>query len=207
LLSLVVVPDLSNKDSNQLLEKLEEIKEQAKAKEAINANEKKLTPEQQEIKGFVDERNIIRLIHFTRYENLESILTNGLITRDGLNGFNHTVYVNDSLRLDGHTNSISLSLSFPNHRMFYKYRMGSEAQGWVVLAISPEVLWDYECAFCKHNAFIVELRYINWAISHYLTYPLSLKYFSAITNFGIMNVHFVNITQQIQEYQIEKFTI
>lgn len=79
-------------------------------------------------------------------------MTNGLITRDGLNGFNHTVYVNDSLRLDGHTNSISLSLSFPNHRMFYKYRMGSEAQGWVVLAISPEVLWDYECAFCKHNA-------------------------------------------------------
>jgi hypothetical protein len=89
-----------------------------KAKEAINANEKKLTPEQQEIKGFVDERNIIRLIHFTRYENLESILTNGLITRDGLNGFNHTVYVNDSLRLDGHTNSISLSLSFPLNRKF-----------------------------------------------------------------------------------------
>jgi hypothetical protein len=49
------------------LEKLEEIKEQAKAKEAINANEKKLTPEQQEIKGFVDERNIIRLIHFAIY--------------------------------------------------------------------------------------------------------------------------------------------
>jgi hypothetical protein len=36
--------------------------------------------------------------------------------------------------------------------MFYKYRMQSDAKGWVVISIKPEVLWKYNCAFCKHNA-------------------------------------------------------
>ena len=104
------------------------------------------------LKKFIQERDIDELIHFTRYENLESILENGIVTRDVLNSLNRDFYVNDSKRLDGHQNSTSVSVTFPNWKMFYKYRMQSDATGWVVISIKPEVLWEYDCAFCKHNA-------------------------------------------------------
>ncbi|MCP5170220.1 MAG: DUF4433 domain-containing protein [Hahellaceae bacterium] len=105
-----------------------------------------------EIKTFSNERNIKQLIHFTRYENLESILLNGLVTRNELDELSNDFYTNDILRLDGRKNSISLSISFPNYKMFYKYRMISKAKGWIVLFLSPEVLWHYNCLFCMHNA-------------------------------------------------------
>lgn len=111
-----------------------------------------ISPEKQAIKAFVKERNIVQLIHFTRYENLESILVNGIVTREMLNTIEYDSYVNDNLRLDGHVNTISLSISFPNYKMFYKYRRSTDAKGWVVLAISPQILWEYKCKFCKHNA-------------------------------------------------------
>ena len=104
------------------------------------------------IKTFVKERNIEHLIHFTRYENLESILDNGIVTKDVLNTSNLDFYGNDGMRLDGHQNSISLSLSSPNHKMLYKYKKQSDAKGWIVIDVNPEVLWEYNCAFCKHNA-------------------------------------------------------
>ena len=56
------------------------------------------------------------------------------------------------MRLDGHIDTISLSISFPNYKMFYKYRMTTSTRGWVVIALSPSILWEYECAFCKYNA-------------------------------------------------------
>lgn len=107
---------------------------------------------EQAIKNLVKERQIIQLIHFTRYENLGGILNNGLYVRSMLNRIPDMVYVNDELRLDGHSDSISLSITFPNHKMFYKYRMSLNARGWVLLAIDPSVLWEYDCAFCKYNA-------------------------------------------------------
>jgi TPR repeat protein len=103
------------------------------------------------LKKIVEDRDIEELIHFTRYENLESILKSGIVTRNSLNTLGRDFYVNDSLRLDGHQNSISLSVSFPNYKMFYKYRMQPNAKDWVVIAIKPEVLWEYKVAFCQHN--------------------------------------------------------
>ncbi len=117
------------------------------------------------LKKFIEKRNIERLIHFTRYENLESILMSGIVTQEALDTLNRDFYVNDSLRLDGHKNSISLSISHPNDKMFYKYRMRNagdttgmienrplDTKDWVVIVIKPEVLWNYKSAFCKYNA-------------------------------------------------------
>ncbi|MDH3327401.1 MAG: DUF4433 domain-containing protein [Gammaproteobacteria bacterium] len=43
-------------------------------------------------------------------------------------------------------------MSFPNHRMFYKYRQEDPDEKWVVVVVNKKVLWKYECAFCRHNA-------------------------------------------------------
>lgn len=117
-----------------------------------NSTDSELSPQRGEIKKYVEQRGIIRLLHFTRYENLDGIMNNGLYTRSMLGGIEEDTYINDRLRLDGHKDSISLSISFPNHKMFYKYRMNTNAKGWAVLVIDPSVLWEYDCAFCRYNA-------------------------------------------------------
>lgn len=102
------------------------------------------------IKDFVIEREIKYLMHFTRASNLDSILQRGLVPRDTLTseGYEH---FNDSLRLD-HTDSVCLSIGFPNYKMFYGIQKDNPGVDWVILAISPEVLWRLPSAFCCANA-------------------------------------------------------
>jgi len=92
------------------------------------------------------------LLHFTRIENLSSILGHGLYPRARVAELGAAPVVNDQYRWDGHTDSSSLSIGFPNCQMLYRYRMADEASEWAILVINPAVLWVKECAFCRHNA-------------------------------------------------------
>ena len=105
-----------------------------------------------EIKKFAEERGIPCLVHFTRWENLDGIIENGLCPRLLLECLPYDAAINDKKRLDGRIDSVSLSIAFPNYRMFYKYRIHHWQHGGAVLEIHPSVLWEYECAFCRHNA-------------------------------------------------------
>jgi hypothetical protein len=92
------------------------------------------------------------LIHFTRIENVPSILEHGIIPigQAGTKGL--APRINDTMRLDGQTSATCVSIAFPNHRMFFKYRNEDKDQDWAVLALNPSVLWQKRCAFCRHNA-------------------------------------------------------
>jgi hypothetical protein len=92
------------------------------------------------------------LMHFTRATNLPSIMLHGLyaMAHIAMIGANPQIYV--ELRLDGHLDGTSLSIGFPNHRMFYKYRQENAGVEWAVLAIDASVLWSKDCAFCRYNA-------------------------------------------------------
>ncbi len=103
---------------------------------------------QNEIKS----REIEYLWHFTKVENLDSILKNGLIPRMTLEENSVQVGYNDQYRIDGHKDASCLSLGHPNYKMFYRPRCDDSSQEWVVIAIKPEVLWLKECAFCNENA-------------------------------------------------------
>lgn len=105
----------------------------------------------QEIEAYAKEINVPCLLHFTQLLNLESILTEGLLSRDGIAGLANPPEINDELRLGNHTNTISLSIAHPNSQMFYKYRM-EKGGDWCVIGIHPRVLWSQDCLFCKHNA-------------------------------------------------------
>lgn len=59
---------------------------------------------------------------------------------------------NDEHRIDGHEDAICVSVSHPNERLFYRWRMTNPAQRWVVLSLDPAILWKNEVAFCAHNA-------------------------------------------------------
>ncbi|WP_394293737.1 DarT ssDNA thymidine ADP-ribosyltransferase family protein [Aeromonas rivipollensis] len=92
------------------------------------------------------------LIHFTRVTNLPSILQHGIYPLSRTHEIGIIPNINDTLRLDGHKDATSLSIAFPNCRMFWKYRQDNPNVDWVVLAIHQSVLWTKNCAFCRHNA-------------------------------------------------------
>lgn len=100
----------------------------------------------------VKSRNIKYVWHFTKMENLNSILTNGLIPRALLEAHGAAVAYNDQYRFDNQKNANCLSIGHPNYKMFYSLRCQDPNQRWVVLAFKPEILWEKDCAFCHENA-------------------------------------------------------
>lgn len=112
------------------------------------------------VQRVVQERNISCLVHFTRLSNLNNILTKGLRSRKDLEK-EECCSFSDSLRLDGHTECISLSVSFPNYKMFYSLRCDNLEEKWVVLLLQPSILWEKNCAFYRTNAANMMYRSID----------------------------------------------
>ncbi|WP_413740878.1 DarT ssDNA thymidine ADP-ribosyltransferase family protein [Sodalis sp. RH17] len=97
-------------------------------------------------------KKIPLLAHFTRASNLKSILAHGLCPIDKARAAGLNPHLNDPLRLDGYPGAVSLSIAFPNYKMFYKYRMLNPGEYWVVLLLDPAILWEKKCGFCRYNA-------------------------------------------------------
>ncbi|EAP4690321.1 DarT ssDNA thymidine ADP-ribosyltransferase family protein [Salmonella enterica subsp. enterica serovar Winslow] len=106
----------------------------------------------EQIRLTAEELQIPCLVHFTQATNLPSIMEHGLISVTDANVLNINPAINDELRLDGHRDAISLSIAFPNYRMFYRYRRDNPQVEWAVLGIEPSVIWRNDCAYCCHNA-------------------------------------------------------
>lgn len=97
-------------------------------------------------------KGIKNLVHFTNACNLQSILLRGLCTRRYLDDQLIEYEYNDYLRLDEADNSISLSVTFPNYKMFYKLRQDNPSINWVVLTLNASLILNLDCAFCYTNA-------------------------------------------------------
>ncbi len=110
-----------------------------------------------QIQQFCEERGIETLCHFTRIENLQSILQEGLLGRSILHERGQQFWWNDADRADRCPEANCLSISFPNYQMFYSIREGMKSEEvndsqWVVLLLDAKVLWELDCAFCQRNA-------------------------------------------------------
>ena len=132
-----------------------------------NATNMPMTVAAHVIYSFVRERGIRNLFHFTRETNLRAILYHGLFSRRLLDQHNIAFSFNDAIRLDNAREAISLTIGFPNYKILYRWRQLDPAIKWVVLSISPAVLWNLKCAFCKTNAASnhVRLQDINSRMS------------------------------------------
>jgi len=105
----------------------------------------------QNIKAFCNQCGIATVVHFTRVENLPSILTYGLLSRKTLDSMDIEYVFNDGQRIDRYYDAICTSISFPNYKMFYRYRI-NDPQNWAVLLLDVSLLWELDCAFCQENA-------------------------------------------------------
>ena len=104
-------------------------------------------------------RGIQYLVHFTRIENLVSILNHGLMTRKSLDEKKLSYCFNDSERLDNLPDTISLSVTSPNYKMFWKYRQSDKSAKWIIIRLHAyQVLSSLECAFNFTNAANHEVR-------------------------------------------------
>lgn len=117
------------------------------------------------IQAVCREHEVIKLMHFTRACHISSILEHGLLSRTAVTELppGQRPIVNDVQRIDGQCGSISVSLSYPNYKMFYKYRMLNSNIMWVVLTLSTQILWELDCAFCYRNASTHEMSHIPLA--------------------------------------------
>jgi hypothetical protein len=109
--------------------------------------QKKLNP----VEKICKERKISHLFHFTRLSNLVNIFKFGICPRVRLKKLKVEVPFNDPTRLDGCENASSFSISFPNYKLFYKFRTNYE-EPWVLLILPSYILWTKHCAFCETNA-------------------------------------------------------
>lgn len=103
----------------------------------------------------VKERNIRCLIHFTRAENLNSIIEHGLVPVSEHSEYLIESVLNDELRIDSYLNATSCSIEFPNYRLFYYYRANKYCNtDWVVIKINPDILmFDNNIVYyCQTNA-------------------------------------------------------
>lgn len=82
----------------------------------INYYVREYVPKDRQVECFLELRNIKNLYHFTRIENIESILNSALHSKRYLENNNISYLENDPDRLDGHLDSISFSIEFPNTR-------------------------------------------------------------------------------------------
>ena len=106
----------------------------------------------QTIQAHAEAIQVPYLLHFTRVVNLPTIMAHGLYPIGRAHEVGVAPVVNDRYRFDGHRNSTSISIGFPNCQMFYKYRMVDAAVDWSILVLFPSILWTKNCAFCRHNA-------------------------------------------------------
>lgn len=112
-----------------------------------------LTKKQSIIKTILS-RKIQKLVHFTDIRNLESILTNGLLTRENLNKKGITSSVTDIERYDKRLDCTSLSVEYPNYQMMSYKKNGMITRSFCILVFDAQkiLLNDSKKYFVYINA-------------------------------------------------------
>ena len=132
------------------------------------------------MENFVNSRGIEYILHFTRSDNLDSILSNGLIPRDKLEETGIISTFNDTYRYDNCRNALCCSIGHPNYKMFYSLRTSNPTTEWCIIGIKKDILWDKDCAFCIENAASNSVTAIP--INQRKGLPAFMKLFDQIEN-------------------------
>lgn len=134
--------------------------------------------EQLAIQAVVTAKNIPYLVHFTRVDNLPSILKNGFYPQSRNTELTGGIpHINDPLRLDNKSDHTCFSISFPNSRMFFRVRNTFNGD-WAVLLLKNQILWEKECLFYQTNAASNSVRF-NSIDNHQGSHALSAMFLSS----------------------------
>lgn len=87
------------------------------------------------------DRHVEYLVHFTPLPNIQSILKNGILSRDTMDTYGISAVTPDEYRYDYQTSYTSFSISFPNYQLFYNKRNNTRYD-YAVLLIDPQIIKD-----------------------------------------------------------------
>jgi hypothetical protein len=115
-----------------------------------------MTADLDRIRTDVEQRGVSRLCHFTQSRKLHHILaeTHAILpTADLQRDHPDLLDVTDHRRFDGRLDHVCCSLEYPNVWYFDRVRgKDPNFDGWVILAISPRIIWERQALFCPRNA-------------------------------------------------------
>ena len=123
----------------------------------------------EQLKTVIQQRGISRLVHFTPLNNLFSIIEmQAVVARDRVLRIAKEradqflldyVNFNDSVRLDGRTSYINLSIEHPNTTLFSRFRERyTICDVWCVLQLVPQCLGLPGALYCVGNAASSRVR-------------------------------------------------
>lgn len=138
-------------ERNKLIEKVDKID----SIETFVGSEKARLIKNRIINFILKRRRIKYLVHFTRVENIKSILEYGIVPVIDHTNYSIKATINDKLRIDNYPSASSFSVEFPNYKLFYYYRSEKYCNtDWLVIRIKPEILTskNNEVYFCQTNA-------------------------------------------------------
>ena len=131
-----------------------------------NQNEKKL----KSIRQFIRKNKLSCLTHFTRTDNLKSILQTGILPASILkrNRTFESIQRNNITLPPEWEQMVSLNLSFPDYKLFSDLNNHMPSD-WVILLIDIRVLLDFPCYFfpCRALEIINSAPYPNLPLGDY----------------------------------------
>ena len=110
----------------------------------------------------IRKRKISGLTHFTRIDNLRSILSTGILPRTIIqkNRAFEKAVLSPTPMPEQWQSMVPLNVSFPDHRLFSQMRV-HDPSDWVVLVIDPKIIADIPAYFFPARA----VDFINYAKS------------------------------------------
>lgn len=119
--------------------------------DSVCPNDTVLNDRKKAIQETCEARNIDICTHFTRIENLPSILINGLIPRKHLDKTDMDFISVNSRRLEDYVDANCLNISFPHHIPVLSANERTKRK-WVYISYKKDILWELDCAFCFTKA-------------------------------------------------------
>lgn len=104
------------------------------------------------VKNIVQARGIRRVMHFTAIENIPSIVEHGLLSVRECRRRGLEVATTDDHRRDERPDTICTTITGINREMLKRKIKDYPGRRWVVLHLSPELLWETKCRFLHTNA-------------------------------------------------------
>lgn len=109
--------------------------------------------EDDNIDRIIKNRKIQNLVHFTRFENLKSILERGFISRKILTEKNICFKPNDVGRWDCKDDATCFSIEFPNNFLLNTFKKKYPHTKWVIIILNINLINHYSKKhFCNRNA-------------------------------------------------------
>ena len=151
----------------------------------------------QEIGAILEERKIFNLVHFSRIENIDSIIEFGLLPITQLEKNELQFIKNDEGRYDNKDNCISVTIEYPNYWVLKEFRERYPYSKWAILVLDSSLLLEHNCYFAEHNAASIG---ISKSLNNKVTSHDFLKMFDPVVKVqkttGIDTYNRINLNNQ-----------